>query len=188
MRSLTNIVVFCGSRIGVDPAAAEVTKELGTTMADRGIGLIYGGASIGLMGCIADTVLEHGGRVVGVLPEDLPNEIAHPGLTELHSVPDMHTRKRKMYELADAAIALPGGLGTLDEIFETATWTQLGMHSAPMPIAMLGANGYWDSLGQLLDRSLADGFVDSVWRDSITSVDSPVDALRHCADWLAPGE
>ncbi len=152
------ICVFCGSAAGTRPEYAEAAAELGTALATRGLGLVYGGASVGLMGVVADAALAAGGEVVGVIPQALVDrEVAHPGLTELHVVGTMHERKARMAELSGAFVVLPGGMGTLEELFEVVTWSQLGLHAKP--IVLLDVAGYWAGLAAFLDHAGAEGFV-----------------------------
>ncbi len=158
MRTLKRVCVFCGSHVGRRPEHLETARALGRLMAERGIGLVFGGGQVGLMGAIADTVLEAGGEAHGVIPEALATrEIAHSGLTELHVVPGMHERKALMAELSDAFIALPGGLGTFEELFEVLIWSQLGFHRKP--IGLLDAVGYYEPLRELLRHGLDEGFI-----------------------------
>ena len=150
--------MFCGSAPGTRPEYVAAAEELGRALAERSIGLVYGGASVGTMGKLADAALGAGGEVVGVIPEALVElEVAHDGLTELHIVRGMHERKAKMTELAHAFIVLPGGHGTLDELFEALTWSQLGYHERP--IGLWNVVGYWTRLLQLMDHMVAEGFV-----------------------------
>ena len=152
------ICVFCGSVEGTDPAYAQTAKELGQRMASAGIGLVFGGTTVGLMGVLADAALAGGAEAIGVLPEVLiEREIAHHGLTKLHIVKTMHERKALMYENADAFIALPGGYGTLDEFIEIVTWAQLRIHSKPCII--INTNGYFDGLLAFLDHAVTQGFI-----------------------------
>jgi uncharacterized protein (TIGR00730 family) len=152
------LCVFCGSSDGANPRHRQAAVALGASLARRGIGLVYGGAHCGLMGALADAVLEGGGRVVGVMPQALVQmERAHEGLSELIITPDMHTRKAKMSQLADAFLALPGGFGTLDELCEIVTWAQLGFHRKP--IGILNSDGFWDGLLTFLAHGRAEGFI-----------------------------
>ncbi len=152
------LCVFAASADGTNPRHPETARALGGAMNARGIGLVYGGAHCGLMGILADTVLQSGGRVVGVMPRALvAKEKAHQGLTELIITEDMHTRKARMVQLADAFLALPGGFGTLDELFEVLTWSQLGFHQKP--IALLNSDGYWDGLLHFLASGHAQGLI-----------------------------
>ncbi|WP_288410016.1 TIGR00730 family Rossman fold protein [Acinetobacter soli] len=152
------IALYCGSRVGNKPIYRETAIELAQGIAEHGFGIVYGGASIGLMGQVADTVLEHGGEVVGVIPEFmLDYEVAHSKLTELHVVQTMHERKAMMAERAGAFVALPGGLGTFEEILEIATWGQLNQHQKPM--ILFNVNGFYDALIAQLDHAVAEGFL-----------------------------
>jgi uncharacterized protein (TIGR00730 family) len=150
--------VYCGSNVGADPAYAEHAGMLGAELARRGIGLVYGGARVGMMGKLADAALAGGGEVIGVIPRDFAAfEIAHDGLTVIELVDSMHARKARMIELAAGFIALPGGFGTLDEVLEILTWNQLGLISKP--VAFLDVNGYYDHLFAFLDRAVASGLL-----------------------------
>ena len=158
MSLLARIAVFCGSAHGHRPIYAEAAAELGRMMAARRLGLVYGGGNVGLMGVVADAVLAGGGEVDGVIPEAMMAwEVGHPGLTRLHVVGSMHQRKAMMAELADAFIALPGGIGTMDETFEIWTWAQLGMHAKPL--GFLDVGGFYATLHQFLDHMSAEGFL-----------------------------
>tara|TARA_R110000772_G_scaffold56211_13_gene128038 strand:- start:1757 stop:2326 length:570 start_codon:yes stop_codon:yes gene_type:complete len=160
------LAVYCGASAGGDPAFAETAKILGQTMVERNIDLVFGGGRLGLMGIIADSVLAGGGKVYGVIPEMLKDhEVAHTGLTELHIVTSMHERKAKMTELTDGFIAIPGGIGTLDELFEAWTWKALGYHGKP--IGLLNVNGYWDSLTTFLDNVAGQGFMSAARREQL---------------------
>ena len=158
MFMLRRICVFCGSSVGSRPAYVAAARELGRTLAERGLGVVFGGGKVGLMGVLADAALAAGGEAIGVIPEAMvAREIAHQGLTELRVVRSMHERKTLMADLADAFIALPGGYGTFEEFFEAVTWTQLGIHSKPC--GLLNLEGYYDTLLALLDRAVSDGFI-----------------------------
>jgi len=153
-----NICVFCGSSFGRKPAYARAARQFGAALAARGIGLVYGGGSIGLMGAVADAALEAGAPVVGVIPRALARrEIAHHGLTRLEVVPSMHARKARMARLSDAFVAMPGGIGTLEELFEVLTWGYLGIHAKPT--GLLDVGGYWKPLVRLLDHAVEEGFL-----------------------------
>ena len=155
---MQRVCVFAGSGNGVRPGYAAAARELGSELARRGLGMVYGGASVGLMGACADAALAGGGEVVGVLPRALTSrEIAHRGLTEMRIVPSLHERKAVMSALSDAVIALPGGCGTMDELFEAITWAQLGLHDKP--VGLLDADGYYTQLVALIDHMTAEGFV-----------------------------
>jgi uncharacterized protein (TIGR00730 family) len=164
---------------------ARAARDLGGLLAQSGIGLVYGGASIGLMGAVADAVLGAGGEAIGVIPVGLRRrEVAHDGLSELRTVGSMHERKATMSELADAFVALPGGLGTLDELLEAATWTQLGIHAKPC--GLLNVGGYWDSLLAQLDRAGEDGFLRADHRRVLLVDTDPVALLRRLSQWTPP--
>ena len=153
-----SVCVYCGSRHGARASYTAAAQALGTAIGRRGWQLVYGGGKVGLMGVVADATLAAGGRVVGVIPESLQRaEVGHPGLHELHVVPTMHARKQMMAERAQAFVALPGGIGTLEELFEVWTWRQLGYHD--QPIGLLNVDGYYDSLLQFMQRSEQEGFV-----------------------------
>ena len=155
---LSRICVYCGSSAGAGPHFAETARSLGELLARSGITLVYGGAAVGLMGVLAYAALSAGGEVIGVIPRHLfGREIAHPGLTKLIEVDSMHERKLKMFELADGFVALPGGLGTLEELTEVATWSQLGMHRKP--IATLDVGGYWAAFHAFLSQAAGHGFM-----------------------------
>jgi uncharacterized protein (TIGR00730 family) len=157
-QSLERVCVFCGSNPGRDPVYLRAAAELGEVLARQGIGIVYGGGNVGLMGALADAALASGGRVIGVIPQGLlEREVGHRGVTELRVVDSMHTRKRQMAELSDAFVALPGGLGTLEELFEVLTWAQLGIHGKPC--ALLNVGGFFDPLLALLEHMIAERFV-----------------------------
>ena len=174
---MPNICVYCGSSSGSDPAFAAAATDLGSTIAEHGYGLVYGGASIGLMGKVADSVLASAGIVTGVLPKSLANKgIAHPVLSDLIITNSMHERKTRMADLSDAFIALPGGLGTFEELLETLTWAQLGFHQKP--IAVLNVNGYFDKLIEFLENSSEKGFIRAAHQKMLLVSDSS-DELIH---------
>ena len=176
MTAIKRLAVYCGSAEGVDPAFAEVARELGRTMVERDIDLVYGGGKLGLMGIIADAVLDSGGNVFGVIPDALvAHEVAHRGCTELHTVANMHERKAKMTELTDAFIALPGGIGTLDELFEAWTWNALGYHSKPF--CLLNVNGFWDGLAGFMDHVRDSGFLSEARRIQLLKANTPGEAI-----------
>lgn len=163
-----NICVFCGSSQGAKPAYQIAAAALGAELARREIGVVYGGASVGLMGAVANAALDEGGSVIGVLPQSLADvEIAHEGLTELQIVSSMHERKAQMAGLSDGFIALPGGIGTLEEMFEVWTWSQLGIHAKP--IGLLNAEGFYDGLEAFLNRLVDEAFVKQLHRDILVS-------------------
>ena len=176
------ICVYAGSNPGADPAYAEATAELARLLADREIGVVYGGARVGLMGILADTALTAGGEVIGVMPQALiDREIGHTGLTELHLVASMHERKALMAELSDGFVALPGGAGTLEELIEVYTWSQLGIHDKPMGV--LNVNGYYDGLAALLDHAVQEGFLRREHRAAMHAEPTPEALLERFAGW-----
>lgn len=179
------ICVFCGSSPGLDPAHLAAAREAGRALARRGLGLVYGGGSVGLMGAVADGALAEGGEVVGVIPRALQlRELAHAGLTSLHVVSSMHERKARMAELAHAFVALPGGMGTLEEFAEILTWAQLGLHAKPC--GLLDVAGYYRPLIQFLDRAVEQGFVRPEHRELVL-VDDRFEALLDRFDsWKPP--
>ena len=157
--SARRVCVFCGSRFGARPSYLKEARALGKSLAARKVGLVYGGASVGLMGAIADEVLANGGEVVGVIPQALVDrEVAHRSLTKLHVVEGMHPRKAMMNDLSDAFVAMPGGLGTFEELFEVASWGMLGLHRKP--IVLLDVEGYWQPLETMMHKAIDEGFVD----------------------------
>jgi uncharacterized protein (TIGR00730 family) len=158
------LCVYCGSSPGVRPAYAEAARRVGLALGERGLGLVYGGGRRGLMGVVADAVLEAGGQVVGVIPDPLATvEQTHDGLTELHVVPGMHERKALMARLASGFLTLPGGIGTYEEFFETLTWAAIGLHAKP--IGLLNVHGYFDPLLRLLEHAVAEQFVNPAHLD-----------------------
>ncbi len=179
------ICVFCGSSDGASPAYRAAGRALGERLADEGIGVVYGGASIGVMGAVADGALARGGEVIGVIPRAMTRvEIAHQHLTELRVVQTMHERKATMAELSDAFVALPGGIGTLEEVFEVWTWAQLGYHRKP--VALLEINGYWDGLHRFVDHMVAEGFLRQSCRDMLLIRDDVGELLADLRDWQPP--
>ena len=177
--SLRSVCVFCGSSTPSDPRYRRAAVDLAEAVVARGLGLVYGGGRVGLMGVLADTALARGGRVIGVIPVGLfSREVGHTGLTELHEVSSMHERKQLMYDLADGFIALPGGLGTLEELAEVATWTQLGLHSKP--VVLLDVADFWSPLVEQLDRMVGAGLLKEANRAIVRragSVEAALDAL-----------
>ena len=166
MKKFESLCLFCGSSAGTQPAYARAAAEFGTTLAERDIRLIYGGGSVGLMGIAADACLAAGGKVIGVIPRLLMDkEVGHNGISEMHVVANMHERKALMTELCDGFIALPGGFGTLDELFEALTWLQLGYH--PKPVGLLNVNGFFDHLVRFIDHSRDERFLRDVHRQSL---------------------
>lgn len=183
--ALKSVCVFCGSRPGVRPAYQAMARQLGALIAERDLELVYGGGNVGLMGLLADACLEAGGRVVGVIPRALMEwEVGHEGLTRLEIVDSMHTRKARMAELAEGFIALPGGMGTFEELFEVLTWAQLGFHAKP--VALLDVEGYYGPLVQMLERGVSEGFMKPENRSLLLHGDSPVQLLREMAQYHPP--
>lgn len=177
---MKKICVYCGSNAGARPAYKAVARELGTRIAQQGHALVYGGGNVGLMGEVADAALGAGGQVYGVIPEQLVNwEVAHHGLTELIVVNNMHERKMRMFELADAFIALPGGFGTLDEMFEMLTWRQLGL--GEKPCAFLSVEGFWQPLMTAIDSMVQERFLHEDQRNDLWHGED-IDALFA---WMA---
>jgi uncharacterized protein (TIGR00730 family) len=192
MRSLC---IFCGSSPGLDPAYRDGAIAMGQAIARRGLTLVYGGGAVGLMGVVADAALQAGGAVHGVIPEALMRkEVGHAGLTRLDVVDSMHTRKARMAELSDGFVALPGGIGTFEEIFEIWTWGQLGIHEKPL--GFLNVAGFYDGLAGFLDHATAQGFMRPGHRAMAamaTEPDALIDALaawrpKEQAKWLSPAE
>lgn len=177
------VCVFCGSSPGTRPGFVELAADLGDQLARSGVGVVYGGGRVGLMGAVADAAMSAGGEVIGVIPRSLfAREVEHRGITELHEVPDMHARKALMYDRADAFAVLPGGLGTLEELFEAATWNQLGLHGRLKPIVLVHDDGYWNPLIEMLDRSVEAGFVKPTWRATITHAGTATSAVAALLD------
>jgi uncharacterized protein (TIGR00730 family) len=182
---MRRLCVFSGSSPGGHPDYTQAAQELGRALAAQDIGLVYGGASVGLMGAIADAALAAGGDVVGVIPQALVDrEIAHPGLSDLHVVGSMHERKARMAELADGFIALPGGMGTLEELFEVYTWTQLGLHAKPL--GLLDVRGYYGQLAAFLDHAVAERFVTAEHREMLVVEQRAEAMLEAFRRWRPP--
>lgn len=180
-----SIAIFCGSSIGTDSIFLDTAQKMGQTIAQQGKTLVYGGGRSGLMGVVADSALQAGGKVIGVIPNVLVDrELAHPHLTELHVVSNMHERKTKMSELSDAFIALPGGAGTLEEIFEQWTWAQLGIHLKPC--AFLNVAGFYDDLLKFIQFTTVKGFTQPRFADSIIASDSIEEILQQFDAFQAP--
>ena len=178
MRKLQRLAVYCGSASGSDLRFADATRALAAAMVESHVDLVYGGGRLGLMGIVADAVLAGGGRVYGVIPAALVDlEVAHTGLTELHQVHTMHERKALMTELADGFVALPGGIGTLDELFEAWSWNALGYHAKPF--CLLDVAGFWDQLIGFIDHAAASGFLSPARRAQLLVASTPDDALKQ---------
>ena len=185
MEKLTSLCVYCGSSSGRIDAYASAARALAQAMVERGIRLVYGGASVGIMGAVADEVLRLGGEAVGVIPESLMRkELAHAGLTELHVTPSMHARKTLMAELADGFVALPGGIGTMEEIFEIWTWGQLGFHRKPC--GLLNVAGYYDSLIAFLDHAAGEQFVRPDQRRMLVVESVPANLIDRLTTYTPP--
>jgi uncharacterized protein (TIGR00730 family) len=180
MSSPISVCVYCGSRHGARPAYTQAARALGTAIGAQGWQLVYGGGKVGLMGEVADATLSAGGRVVGVIPETLQRlEVGHVGLHELHVVPTMHVRKQMMAERADLFIALPGGIGTLEELYEVWTWRQLGFHD--QPIGLLNVNGYYDDLLRFMRGTVSEGFLSASQLDTLQVGTEPLELLQRLA-------
>jgi len=188
MSSIRAVCVYCGSSAGADPAFAAAARALGKILADNNVRLVYGGGSIGMMGALAGSVLAHGGNVTGIIPEFLVNdEHMLAGAQEIIVTRDMHERKRVMFEKADAFVALPGGIGTLEELVEQLTWAQLGRHRKPILLANIA--GFWDPLCELLDHMNALAFLHATDRLNYLIIDKVEDilpALREAVRTVAP--
>lgn len=189
------ICVYCGSSPGYNPRHAEVAREFGRSLAERGLRLVYGGGNVGLMGEVANATLAAGGKVTGIIPERLwEKEVGHRGLTDMFVVPSMHARKARMVELSDAFVALPGGFGTLDELFEVLTWQQIGYHQKP--VGLLNVDGYYDGLIEFAKHANTEGFVRVEHLNALmldTDGDSLLDRLIvaepvRVEKWLKQGE
>ncbi|PTU76442.1 LOG family protein [Pseudomonas mangrovi] len=179
---LRSICVFCGASPGANPIYAEAAAELGRSLANAGVTLVYGGGEVGLMGVVADAAMAAGGEVIGVIPQSLQDsEIGHKGLTRLEVVSGMHARKARMAELSDAFIALPGGLGTLEELFEVWTWGQLGYHGKPL--GLLEVNGFYGKLIGFLDHLVEERFVRSTHRSMLQVRETPAELLEALTNW-----
>ena len=182
---MRKVCVYCGSSPGAQPEYAKAARELGRVLAGEGLGVIYGGSNVGLMGQLADGALESGGEVIGVIPRMFVNKgIDHWGLTEVRVVDSMHERKAIMAELGDAFIALPGGMGTLEEFFEVLTWAQLGIHRKPC--GLLNVCGYYDRLVDFLNHSVAERFIRREHRSMILVADTPTALLQKLQEYRAP--
>ena len=193
--TVQRLCVYCASNDGTRPEYLDTARQLGTLLAARGIALVYGGGRVGLMGAVADAALAGGGEVIGIMPHGLvQREVAHHGLTKLHVVDSMHERKAMMNELADGFIVMPGGVGTLEEFFETWTWAQLGVHRKP--IGLLDVAGFWQPLLALITHMDAEGFMRGTASDWLLTATDPttlLDAMERFAPptvrrWLRPGE
>ncbi|MFN8496680.1 MAG: TIGR00730 family Rossman fold protein [Anaerolineae bacterium] len=192
---MQRVCVFCGSSAGGDPIHANVARQMGALLAERGLALVYGGGNVGLMGVVADAVLAGGGEVIGIIPRHLADkELAHRRATEMHIVGSMHERKALMAEKGDAFIALPGGYGTFEEFFESVTWAQLGLHEKPC--GLLNVAGFYDPLLALVDHAVTEGFIRTRHREMLVVDDEPgrlLDRLRdyrpvYVPKWIGPND
>ena len=184
-RQLRRITVFTGSRHGNSDAYVHAVEAFAYALADHGYGAVFGGGNVGLMGVLADTVLASGGEVTGIMPESLTvAEIPHPKLTTLEIVPNMHARKERMAELGDAFVALPGGAGTLEELFEAWTWQQLGIHTKP--VALLNVAGFWNPLIDMIDHMAAQGFMRREFTNALIVESEPEALLSALSSWQRP--
>ena len=182
---IRSLCVYCGSSNGFVPAHATIAHDLGVLLAENNIRLVYGGAAVGLMGIVADAVLSNGGSVIGVITEHFHSAgITHHGLTECVITPDMHTRKAEMIRHADAFVALPGGIGTLEEVAEALTWAHIGHHEKP--VGFLNVGGFYDPLMQMLDQMVAHGFYRHEQRDSLVIAETPVHLLEQLREATWP--
>ena len=182
---MKRVCVYCGSSPGKDPAYREAGARLGRELAERGLGVVYGGASVGVMGAVADAVLAAGGEAIGVIPHALAlKEVAHDGLSRLHVVESMHERKALMADLSDGFVALPGGWGTMEEIFEILTWAQLGIHRKPC--GLLNAAGYFDGLFAFLEHAVEERFVRAEFQGLLILESDPVNLLDRFAAYEPP--
>jgi uncharacterized protein (TIGR00730 family) len=179
------VCVYCGSSMGASPVYADAARAFGRALVEADLSLVYGGGHVGLMGVIADEVLSQGGRAVGVIPELLfEKEVGHTGLTELHVVPDMHHRKKKMADLADAFVSMPGGVGTFEELFEVYTWAQLGYHKKP--VALLNTAGFYEPLLAMLRHTVEEGFMRPPFLDMLLVADEPISLIQQLNDYAPP--
>lgn len=182
---MKRICVFCGSSVGVRPVYASAARAMAAELVGRRIGVVYGGGGIGLMGVLADAMLERGGEVIGVIPRPLASkELAHTGLTEMRVVESMHERKALMASLADGFVAMPGGLGTFEETLEILTWSQLGIHRKP--IGLLNVEGFYDGLLGMIAHALDEGFVPREYHALSVSADTPARLLDSMEAWRPP--
>ncbi|MBB3258742.1 hypothetical protein F4827_003611 [Paraburkholderia bannensis] len=179
------VCVYCGSSSGAKPVYNEAAQAFGRALVQADLGLVYGGGKVGLMGVIADTVMAEGGRAIGVIPELLlDKEVGHNGLTELHVVPDMHHRKKMMADLSDGFVALPGGAGTLEELFEVFTWAQLGYHHKP--VGILNIDGFYDPLITLFEHTVSEGFMRQAYLDMLQIDSDPAALIGKLQRYHAP--
>jgi len=181
---MKRICINCGSSSGFDPCYMAMAQRLGQALVNQNYELVYGGADVGLMGMVANTVMNSGGVAIGVIPKSFACKVSHQGLTELHVVDSMHERKTMMFNLSDAFIALPGGFGTLDEIIEILTWAQLGLH--PKPCGLINVDGYFDRLLSFFDHAVKKGFIKLEHREMLLVSDTPEDMLKLIQAYRPP--
>jgi uncharacterized protein (TIGR00730 family) len=185
MRDIRHVCVFCGSKAGERPEYRAAAVAVGRQLVERGWGLVYGGGSVGLMGVVADAVLEAGGEVIGVIPEALATkELLHAGVQPMHVTPGMHARKQLMADHSDAFVALPGGFGTFEELFEIVTWSQLGLHAKP--VGLLNTAGFYVPLVNLIEHAIAEGFIKPAHRDLLVVSDDPAALLDRLQTHVLP--
>jgi uncharacterized protein (TIGR00730 family) len=181
---MKRVCVNCGSSPGFNGAYMEAARKLGRTLVSCELELVYGGADVGLMGEIADAVIQAGGTAIGVIPQAFAHKVSHRGLAKLHVVSSMHERKQMMFDLSDAFIALPGGLGTLEELAELLTWAQLGFHKKPC--GLINVSGYFDPFLSFLDRAITEGFIRREHREMLHVSDDPISLLERFKNYTAP--
>jgi uncharacterized protein (TIGR00730 family) len=181
---MKRICVNCGSSAGFRPAYVEAAETLGNEIVHSGFELVFGGAEVGLMGIVANAVIKAGGKAIGVIPESLAHRVSHRGLTNLRIVPSMHERKQLMFDLSDAFVALPGGLGTMEELTELLTWAQLGLHKKPC--GLMNISGYYDSFLSFLDHAVAEGFLRQEHRNMLLVSDDPRSLFKLFSSYAPP--
>ena len=181
---MKRVCVNCGSSPGFNHVYAEAARKLGRTLAGQCLELVYGGAEVGLMGEVANAILQEGGTAIGVIPQFLVDKVSHRGLSRLHIVSTMHERKQMMLDLSDAFVALPGGFGTLEEIMELLTWAQLGFHKKP--VGLMNVSGYFDPFLSFLNRAVTEGFIKQEHRDMLFVSEDPEDLLKRFGSYAAP--
>lgn len=181
---MKRICVNCGSSMGKTDCYSDMAFQLGQALLENNLELVYGGARVGLMGRVADTILQGGGSVIGVIPESIAKRVSHSGLSELHVVGSMHERKQMMFNLSDGFIVLPGGFGTLEELTEILTWSQLGFHSKPC--GLINVNGYFDAFLSFLDNAVSEGFIKQAHKDMLLVADAPENLLMKLRNFRVP--
>lgn len=184
MSEMKRICVNCGSNVGANPDYMAMAEKLGKTLVEHKLDLVYGGADVGLMGGVANAVIAGGGSVIGIIPKSFANKVSHQGLSELHIVNSMHERKKMMFELSDGVIALPGGFGTLEEVTEILTWSQLGLNDKPC--GLINVNGYYDKLLSFFDHAVHEGFIKSAHKDMLLVEETPKKLLEMFYSYKTP--